>query len=165
MQQTPTCNGNPTELLGERRHVPAPGPSSIADLSSPSDPLFTGHPSPSDDPDPSSNPETDTRIAHKTNISLALHVDGEDKDNHYIHLRTSVEVSWLVYIVNSISLNPSQFYPIPNQKEHSDSNRNTVEVNIVRLEVLRSASVEIDQAVGSLELHAEDEGYFDFHDL
>lgn len=71
-----------------------------------------------------------------------------------------------------ISSQVLQFYPIPNAKELSDSDKTTwraakpkIEANIVRLKLQHSDSVQIDSASGSLGFLANDRSYLLFRDL
>ncbi|KIM86307.1 hypothetical protein PILCRDRAFT_4817, partial [Piloderma croceum F 1598] len=87
-------------------------------------------------PDPPAS-ATDLRqreITHDTDICLGILVNGNDRED-FLHLQTSVK-----------------FYPIPNEKEPPDSGKSKpkIEAHIVHLKLLRSPSVEIDSATGSL---------------
>jgi hypothetical protein len=73
----------------------------------------------------------------------------------------------LCNITSSIILNLVQFYPIPNEKTllGSDKSEPKIEVNVVRLKMLRSPSIEIDNAAGSLGFIADHGSYLNFGDL
>jgi hypothetical protein len=66
-----------------------------------------------------------------------------------------------------ICLNPLQFHPIPNEKELPDSNKSKpkIEAHVVRLKMLRSPSIEIDSAMGSLGFLTDNEPFLRFGDL
>jgi hypothetical protein len=68
-----------------------------------------------------------------------------------------------------ILLDPFQFYPIPNAKEQSDcdegASKPNIQVHITRLKMLKSPSVQIDSAMGSLGFLAQNRSYLRFRDL
>jgi hypothetical protein len=64
-------------------------------------------------------------------------------------------------------LNHLQFYPVPNEREPWDGNKNQpkIEVDIVRFKMFTSPSIEIDNVAGSVEFLADHGSYLNFEDL
>jgi hypothetical protein len=118
-------------------------------------------------------PDTDMRpkeITHDTDIKLHILIDGQDKGD-FVELETSVKVRRMTQ-QSDFFLNLRQFYPIPNAKELSDSDKNSkkafkpkIEAHIVRLKMRKSTSVQIDSATGSLGFLAHQRSYLRLRDL
>ena len=147
-------------------YLPSSVSSCTADQLSAPDPSFASDaPNDPDASPPSAADPSHKIITHDTDVSLVILVNGEDKDD-FLRLRTSVMVRW-VNLSFELLLNLPQFYPIPNEREELDSrtNKPQIEARIIQLDVYRSPSVIVDNAIGSLGFVANQKSFLRFEHL